>query len=173
MCSKEIPEQRATSAKSRWCELVPPLALSAVMLLTGGAMAQTQGVSSPVLSSGMRQATPVRAQAIEKPGGPATANSAFDVANLPPVESIGTGSDIGPFLAAGAPTDLTRAALRRAWFTDPAIRDFIGLSENDWDFNSPGIPGFGSMTADDARRLLARDTEETESPDQQRLAAKR
>ena len=29
---------------------------------------------------------------------------------------------------------------------DPVIRDFIGLSENSWDFNAPdGIPGFGSL----------------------------
>jgi len=69
------------------------------------------------------------------------------VANLPPIESIGSGSDIRPFLAFGVPPDLTRAALRRAWLTDPAIRDFIGLSENSWDFNAPsGTSGFGSLT---------------------------
>jgi hypothetical protein len=41
------------------------------------------------------------------------------------------------------PADLTRAALRRAWLADPAIRDYIGLSENAWDFTAPGgVPGF-------------------------------
>jgi hypothetical protein len=67
-------------------------------------------------------------------------------------------------LASGVPSDLTRAALRRAWSTDPAIRDFIGLSENSWDFNvRDGVPGFGSPTTDDPRQRLARTTGETES----------
>ncbi|MGH6798478.1 MAG: DUF3306 domain-containing protein, partial [Roseiarcus sp.] len=51
----------------------------------------------------------------------------FDPASLPPIESIGAGSDIRAFLAAGVPADLTRAALRRAWSADPTIRDFVGL----------------------------------------------
>jgi len=92
--------------------------------------------------------------------------SLFDPASLPPIESIGAGSDIRPFLAAGVPADLMRAALRRAWSADPAIADFIGLSENSWDFTAPGgVPGFGSLTVDEARRLLARVTEETKSPE--------
>jgi hypothetical protein len=92
--------------------------------------------------------------------------SLFDPASLPPIEAIGAGSDIRPFLAAGVPADLTRAALRRAWSADPAIRHFIGLSENAWDFNAPGgIPGFGSLTAEDTRRFLARVTGETEASD--------
>jgi hypothetical protein len=46
------------------------------------------------------------------------------------------------------PAELTRAALRRAWTSDPAIRDFIGIAENQWDFNDPdGIPGFGPLPA--------------------------
>jgi hypothetical protein len=88
----------------------------------------------------------------------------FDPASLPPIESIGAGSDIRAFLAAGVPAELTRAALRRAWSTDPAIRDFIGLSENSWDFNAPGgVPGFGSLSAEEARRLLTRALGEPES----------
>ena len=44
------------------------------------------------------------------------------------------------------PAELKRAALRRAWASDPAIRDFIGIAENQWDFNDPsGIPGFGPL----------------------------
>ncbi len=98
----------------------------------------------------------------------------FDPASLPPIETIGAGSDIRPFLAAGVPADLTRAALRRAWSADPAIRDFIGLSENSWDFNAPGgVPGFGSLTAEDARRLLARVMEEAEALGPARPAASR
>lgn len=78
-----------------------------------------------------------------------------DPANLPPLESIGPGSDVRAFLQAGVPADLTRAALRRAWSADPDIRDFVGLAENAWDFNAPdGMAGFGPMTADEVRRLL-------------------
>jgi hypothetical protein len=96
---------------------------------------------------------------------PEETQSLFDSTSLPPIESICTGSDIRPFLAPGVPADLTRAALRRAWSADPAIRDFIGLSENSWDFNAPGgVPGSGSLTAADARRLLARMMGEIEMP---------
>ena len=95
----------------------------------------------------------------------------FDPESLPPIDSINTGSDIRHFLAARVPADLTRAALRRAWSVDPTIRDFIGLSENSWDFNAlGGVPGFGSLTAEEARRLLARVIEGTESPAAERLS---
>jgi len=50
---------------------------------------------------------------------------------------------------------LTRAALRHAWASDPAIRDFIGLAENQWDFNDPNaILGFGPLSASDNLRAL-------------------
>ena len=87
------------------------------------------------------------------------------VAQLPPIEEITAATDIRAFLAPGVPSELRLAALRRAWSTDPAIRDFIGLAENQWDFNAPdGVPGFGSLIdPDQVRRLLAkvvgRDTE--------------
>ena len=48
------------------------------------------------------------------------------------------------------PAALTRAALRQAWASDPAIRDFIGIAENQWDFNDPtAMPGFGPMLETD------------------------
>jgi hypothetical protein len=72
--------------------------------------------------------------------------TAFDPATLPPIESISASSDIRVFLAPGVPEELKRAALRRAWVMDPAIRDFVGVAENQWDFNKPdSIPGFGSL----------------------------
>lgn len=81
---------------------------------------------------------------------------AIDPATLPPIESIVAGTDIKAFLQAGVPAELTRAALRRAWAADPSIRDFIGLSENSWDFTAPdGVPGFGPLSAEDASRLMA------------------
>jgi len=71
---------------------------------------------------------------------------AVDLKNLPSLESIDAATDIRGFLARGVPTALSRAALRRAWAADPAIRDFIGLSENAWDFTAPdGVPGFGPL----------------------------
>lgn len=80
----------------------------------------------------------------------------FDVANLPPIETIDANTDIRPFLAKGVPSDLARAALRRAWSSDPAIREFVGLSENSWDFNAPdGIPGFGPIDPAAVARFLA------------------
>ena len=63
-----------------------------------------------------------------------------------PIDSIVAGSDIRAFLQSGVPAELTKAALRRAWTTDPAIRDFIGIAENQWDFTDPtSIPGFGPL----------------------------
>jgi hypothetical protein len=77
-------------------------------------------------------------------------------AELPPIDSIDSGTDIRAFLQQGVPQDLARAALRRAWNSDPAIRDFIGLSENAWDFTAPeGVPGFGPFAPDAARQLVA------------------
>src|SRR6202023_710439 len=70
----------------------------------------------------------------------------FAPASLPSLEQIVADTDIGAFLQSGVPAELTRAALRRAWVSDPVIRDFIGIAENQWDFNDPnGIPGFGPL----------------------------
>ncbi|HEX2217149.1 MAG TPA: DUF3306 domain-containing protein, partial [Xanthobacteraceae bacterium] len=75
----------------------------------------------------------------------------FDVSMLPPLESISAETDIRAFLARGVPAALRRAALSRAWAADPAIRDFIGPSENAWDFTAPGgVPGFGPLEAVEA-----------------------
>jgi Protein of unknown function (DUF3306) len=69
-----------------------------------------------------------------------------EFSNLPPIESIDAGTDITAFLRKGIPQELGRAALRRAWSADPAIRDFVGLAENAWDFNDPNaMPGFGLL----------------------------
>jgi len=92
----------------------------------------------------------------ERPA-PAEAPPAFDPASLPPIESITAGTDIRAFLQSGVPAELTKAALRRVWTTDPAIRDFIGIAENQWDFTDPtAMPGFGPLEAtDDVRKLVA------------------
>jgi hypothetical protein len=70
----------------------------------------------------------------------------FDSTSLPSIDSITAGTDIRIFLQSEVPAELTKAALRRAWVSDPAIRDFIGIAENQWDFTNPTtIPGFGPL----------------------------
>src|SRR5207237_7656288 len=88
----------------------------------------------------------------EAPNSPPTAAAAHpkdvevDLASLPSIESITGTTDITAFLRRGIPPELSRAALRRAWAADPAIRDFVGLAENAWDFNDPhAMPGFGPL----------------------------
>jgi hypothetical protein len=82
----------------------------------------------------------------------------FDPASLPSIETITFDTDIRGFLQSRVPAALTRAALRQAWASDPAIRDFIGIAENQWDFNDPtAMPGFGPMLeTDNLSALLAR-----------------
>jgi uncharacterized protein DUF3306 len=86
--------------------------------------------------------------AAELPGINAAMLEPFDPASLPSIDSIAADTDIVAFLKSGVPTELTRAALRRAWTSDPAIRDFIGIAESQWDFNDPnGMAGFGRLDA--------------------------
>jgi Protein of unknown function (DUF3306) len=82
----------------------------------------------------------------------------FDPASLPSIESITVDTDVRGFLQNHVPAALTRAALRQAWASDPAIRDFIGIADNQWDFNDPtAMPGFGPMLeSDNLPALLAR-----------------
>lgn len=89
------------------------------------------------------------------PAPPATeetpANAEVDLRSLPPIDSIDAATDITVFLREGIPRELSRAALRRAWAADPAIRNFVGLAENAWDFNDPNaMPGFGSLDCSEA-----------------------
>jgi len=81
----------------------------------------------------------------------------FDLSKLPSLDSISANSDITVFLQSGVPSELKHAALRRAWMADPAIRDFVGLAENAWDFTDPdAMPGFGALDSNiDIKRLVA------------------
>jgi hypothetical protein len=79
-------------------------------------------------------------------GPDAAKNEPVGPASLPSIDAITADTDIIAFLQSRVPAELTRAALRRAWSSDPAICDFIGVAENQWDFNDPnGIPGFGPL----------------------------
>ena len=83
-------------------------------------------------------------------------NAEFDPASLPPVESLTAESDFTAFLRKEVPEALKRAALRKAWALDPAIRDFVGPADYAWDYNAPdGVPGFALELGGDVRKLLA------------------
>jgi hypothetical protein len=93
---------------------------------------------------------------VAQDAGSAGKEKPFDLASLPSIESIDANTDVTAFLSPEVPAELSRAALRRAWSTDPAIRDFVGLVENGWDFNDPNaMPGFGPITPAEVVRLAA------------------
>ena len=103
--------------------------------------AKTTAQQAEAVSTGVEAAT-------EQSGINAAMQEPFDPASLPLIDSISADTDIVEFLKSDVPTELTRAALRRAWTSDPAIRDFIGIADNQWDFNDPnGIAGFGRLDA--------------------------
>jgi hypothetical protein len=114
----------------------------------------SRGQSAP--SAGREDFRPRDAGPIRNAAGQTISTS--DLPSLVPLEAIGAETDIRAFLAAGVPPELARAALRRAWLSDPKIRDFVGLADYDWDFNTPGsMAGFGILDASgQAERELAR-----------------
>lgn len=77
----------------------------------------------------------------------------FDLAALPPLDSLGRDSDYSPFLHAKVPAALRRAALRKAWTSDPKITGFKTFAEYDWDFNAPG---YGALRATDDAAAFAK-----------------
>jgi hypothetical protein len=90
---------------------------------------------------------------------------AVDLSALPSIEEITAETDIRAFLQPGIPLQLTRAALRRVWTADPAIRDFVGLAENAWDFTAPhGVPGFGPLQPNDLAGLTVAQVTEPVAP---------
>jgi hypothetical protein len=80
-----------------------------------------------------------------------------DLSTLPSLESIAADTDVSVFMKPGVPASLRDAAIRRAWAADPAIRDFRGLQENDWDFtNADAVPGFGTFASREEVERAAR-----------------
>lgn len=76
--------------------------------------------------------------------------------DLPSIDDLEIDSDISAFLQKGVPEHLQRLALRKMWTLDPAIRDFIEVAENQYDFNAGAVPGFGELAPGvDMQRLLA------------------
>lgn len=113
------------------------------------APAAPQNVAAPAAPS------PVRAPAAPAPA-PVPEEPPFDPATLPPIESLTIESDITAFLRKEVPEALKRAALRKAWALDPAIRDFVGPADYAWDYNAPdGVPGFSLDIVGDVQKMLA------------------
>jgi hypothetical protein len=111
--------------------------------------------AEPAVEPAREEEGPAEAQPQPAPEQPA---EEVDLSFLPPLEEITAATDITGFFKAGVPEALRTAALRKVWTSDPAIRDFVGLSENAWDFNDPtAIPGFGpmDMPAEQVRRMAA------------------
>src|SRR6202171_2419293 len=123
---------------SRWARLKSESDTEPVTELVGYGPGQEEVVAS------VGTETPFVKQQDEMLGEP------FDPASLPSIETITVDTDIRGFLQSRVPAALTRAALRQAWASDPAIRDFIGIAENQWDFNDPNaMPGFGPLLEGD------------------------
>ncbi len=91
--------------------------------------AKTTAQQAEAVSTGVEAAT-------EQPGINVAMPEPFDPASLPSIGSITADTDIVAFLK---------------WTSDPAIRDFIGIAENQWDFNDPkGMAGFGRLDASES-----------------------
>lgn len=127
----------------------PPAEISLGSAAPPGSPEQEAGPPGPAVQS----ATPLA----EPPACPIPEIPAVDPASLPPVESLTVESDFSAFLKPGVPSLLRNAALRRMWSLDPAIRDYVGPLDYQWDFNTPGgLPfGFANELTGDISKLLA------------------
>jgi len=135
--------------------------------------------AAPAMPAAAPAGPPASGAATDAVPPAAEAEPDFDPSSLPPIESLTAESDFGAFLRKGVPEPLRRAALRKAWGLDPAIRDFVGLADYDWDFNAPdGVPGFALELGGDVQRMLAEavgfdrfDTAPEREPDREDAAA--
>ncbi|WP_424629410.1 DUF3306 domain-containing protein [Bradyrhizobium sp. SYSU BS000235] len=71
------------------------------------------------------------------------ADEPFDLSSLPKLEDITEVTDITAFLRRGVPESLRNAALRKAWASDSAIRNYVNPAlDYAYDWNTPGgVPG--------------------------------
>ncbi len=82
-----------------------------------------------------------------------------EIAALPRIEELTGDTDITGFLRPGVPPALRKAALRKSWLLDPAIRDFVGHARDyAYDWNAPGgAPGHGALLpGDDVSTMVQR-----------------
>ncbi len=111
--------------------------------------------------------SPEAAVAPEAPG-PDEALSPEEIAALPRLEDLTPDSDITAFMRKGVPDLLRKAALRRMWSLDPAIRDYVGDARDyAWDWNVPGgVPGSGPLgPLDDFSATVGRMFSATRDPE--------
>jgi len=100
------------------------------------------GIDHPPPRADAARPLPSRQQRNEP--DPAVQGGETELQSLPRIEDLSADSDLTAFLREGVPESLKRAALRRAWSLDPAIRDYVSPADYAWDFNDPAsIPGFG------------------------------
>jgi hypothetical protein len=145
------------------CTALAATFLSLLATTTGAATAHELFIHQIAILAGdpasrqLKQGKPADHPNPPQHGAPEVTASGFDPATLPPIESIDAQTDITLFVQNGVPEKLRLAALRRAWTVDPAIRDFKGLQENDWNFNDANsTPGFGELNPEvDVKRMVA------------------
>jgi hypothetical protein len=126
-------KERPRSSATRRQRLISGFILSFVLVVP--AIAQpNKAITDPAHGSGPMRTTYVASV------------PAFDASVLPSLDSIDAQTDIKIFLHPDVPDDMRLPALRRAWSVNPAIRDFRGLAELDWDFNATNSAfGFGEL----------------------------
>jgi hypothetical protein len=104
----------------------------------------------------------------EQSQSPAVADSEQETEPpLPRIEDLTAESNLSVFMRPGVPRELQKAALRRAWSLDPAIRDYCGPADYALNFNDPdSLPGFASKEMVElAKELLDELAEAEQSPD--------
>jgi hypothetical protein len=110
--------------------------------------------------SRLKRSAPPSPTDAEAPGAPPAAEP-VDAAErtelpLPSLDDVKPGADLSAFLKAHVPESLRRAALRKMWSLDPAIRDFREMADYDWDWNRPGgMPGFAELDVSADLKALA------------------
>jgi hypothetical protein len=100
------------------------------------------------------EAPVAEAASVQEVGKPAAAQP--ERPPLPNLADISADTDIRGFLAPDVAPELKKAALRRAWAADPAVRDFVGPARDyAYDWNTPGgVPGFGPLTPAAVARVV-------------------
>lgn len=140
-------------------------------------LAEKEGEAPPPEPEAVAEAPPPAPVAEAAPPEPPAAEPdpepEFDLASLPPLDSLHAGSDFTAFLKKGVPLALKQAALRKAWVADPLIRDFRAPLDYGWDFNTPGgLPaGFANTlgeTAEMVKKLLRQAVGEKEPEEEGR-----
>lgn len=94
------------------------------------AEANTAEEADPALSADLQEPDP-QSDLAPREADPAAEDKseppAFDVASLPDIDSLGSGSDFSMFMQTGVPTELKNKALRKLWRVKPELANLDGL----------------------------------------------